>query len=228
MPNVIRIARGLGITAIIVIYVLLVHHVNASNPSTLQFNIIQSSALGALLALTPIFLLVVTYACKAKSRLISIGFLLVFFISSWLLWSFVKNHTGLVFWMLDVGLMLALLLTFGQTLLAGRKPLCVYFAEIINGGPLPPEHENYARKVTVAWVVFFSMIILVSTVLFFLAPLVIWSFFVNFLTLPLVALMFIGEFILRRSLLSDLPAGHVLDAVRAYLNKSAHTINQVP
>jgi len=71
-------------------------------------------------------------------------------------------------------------------------------------------------------VVFFAMIILASTLLFFLAPLVIWSFFVNFLTLPLVALMFIGEFLLRRRLLTDLPSGHVLDAVHAYLNKSAH------
>lgn len=222
MPNVIRIARGLGIGAIIVIYALLVHRVNASDPSTIQFGIIQSSALGALLALTPIFLLVITYAWKAKSCLASISSLLTFCIASWFLWSFVKHHIGLVFWMLDVGLMLALLMTFGQTLLSGRKPLCVHFAEIINGGPLPQEHESYARKVTVAWVVFFAMIILASTLLFFLAPLVIWSFFVNFLTLPLVALMFISEFLLRRRLLTDLPSGHVLDAVRAYLNKSAH------
>ncbi|MES2579576.1 MAG: hypothetical protein V4552_03445 [Pseudomonadota bacterium] len=222
MPNVIRIARGLGIAIIVVIYAVLVHHVNASDPSAVQFGIIQSSALGALLALTPIFLLVITYAWKAKSRLASISSLLIFSVTSWLLWSFVKHHIGLVFWMLDVGLMLALLMTFGQTLLSDRKPLCVHFAEIINGGSLPPEHENYARKVTVAWVVFFAMIILASTLLFFLAPLVIWSFFVNFLTLPLVALMFIGEFMLRRRLLSNLPTGHVLDAVRAYLNKSAH------
>ncbi len=223
MPNVIRIARWSGITAIIVIYALLVHHVNAlGQSSAIQFGIIQANSLGALLALTPILLLVITYAYKVKSRLIGIGLVLIFSISCWLLWSFVKHHTGLVFWMLDVGLMLALLMTFGQTLLSGRKPLCVHFAEIINGGPLPQEHENYARKVTVAWVVFFAMIILVSTLLFFLAPLVTWSFFVNFLTLPLVALMFAGEFIMRRRLLTDLPSGHALDAVRAYLNKSAH------
>jgi uncharacterized membrane protein len=222
MPNVIRIARGLVITVIVVIYAALVHRVNASAPGTVLFGIIQSSALGALLALTPIFLLVSTFAWKAKSRLAGISSLLILCVTSWLFWSFVKHHNGLVFWMLDIGLMLALLMTFGQTLLSGRKPLCVHFAEIINGGALPPEHEDYARKVTIAWVVFFAMIILASTLLFFLAPLVIWSFFVNFLTLPLVALMFIGEFLVRQRLLKDLPTGHVLDAVRAYLNKSAH------
>ena len=119
--------------------------------------------------------------------------------------------------------MLLLLTTFARTLLPGRKPLCVHFAEIINGGDLPIAHECYAYKVTIAWVIFFAVIILASTVLFFFAPLATWSFFVNFLTLPLVALMFIAEFLVRRQVLTDLPAGNVLDAVRAYLNsKRAH------
>jgi len=38
-----------------------------------------------------------------------------------------------------------------------------------------------------------------------------------------VALMFIVEFLVRRQVLTDLPEGNVLDAVRAYLNsKNAH------
>ena len=212
MPKAIRIARGLGVTVVIVMYALLVHHVNTSG---------QPSMLGAALALAPIFVLVITYAWKAKSRLVSLCLLLILIAASWLLWPFIKQHTGLVFWMLDVGLMLALSMSFGLTLLPGRKPLCVHFAEIINGGTLPPAHESYARNVTIAWVVFFAIIGIISTLLFFLAPLPVWSFFVNFLTLPLVALMFLGEFILRRRLLTDLPTGHVLDAVHAYLDKSA-------
>lgn len=212
MPKSIRIARGLGITAAIVIYAALVHHVNTLG---------QASTLGAILALVPIFLLVITYAWKAKSRLASTCSLLILFATSWLVWPYIKQHTGLVFWMLDAGLMLALLMTFGQTLLPKRKPLCVHFAEIINGGVLPAEHESYARKVTVAWVLFFAIIIIISTLLFFLAPLAIWSFFVNFLTLPLVGLMFAGEFLFRQRLLTDLPTGHVTDAVRAYIKNSA-------
>jgi uncharacterized membrane protein len=165
--------------------------------------------------------LVITYAWKAESRLASTFSLLVLFATAWLAWPLIKQHTGLVFWMLDIGLMLTLAMTFGLTLLSGRKPLCVHFAEIINGGTLPPAHEIYARNVTIAWVIFFISIAIISTLLFFLAPLAVWSFFVNFLTLPLVALMFLGEFMLRRRLLTDLPTGHVLDAVHAYLDKSA-------
>jgi uncharacterized membrane protein len=206
------IARGFCIALIILIYAILVHHVNASG---------QASSLGAMLALAPVLLLVITLAGNASSRFAGAGLLLVSAVLSWLAWPAIKQYTGLVFWMQDIGLMLVLLITFGRTLLAGRKPLCVHFAEMINGGALPPEHERYARRVTVAWVIFFALMLLTSTLLFFLASLATWSIFVNFLTLPLVALMFVLEFMVRRRVLMALPSGHILDAVRAYLRNSA-------
>ena len=214
MPNVIKIARVLGIAAVLLIYALLVHHVNTSD---------QASALGAMVALAPILLLIITYALNTKSRLAGICTLLIFFAIAWATWPLIKTHTGLIFWMLDIGLMSALLMTFAQSLFFGRKPLCVHFAEIINGGALPPDHESYARKVTVAWAVFFAAMIITSTLLFFFSSLAIWSFFVNFLTLPLVAVMFVAEFMLRKRLLADLPTSHVLDAVQAYLNNAKRT-----
>ncbi|MDO9364878.1 MAG: hypothetical protein Q8K83_09015 [Methylotenera sp.] len=212
MLEAMRIARGLSIAVMIVTYAVLVHHVNASG---------QASTLGAALALVPIFLLIITVAVKATSRVAGVGLLLISGIASWLAWPFIKQHTGFVFWMQDIGLLLVLLVTFGWTLQKDRKPLCVHFAEMINGGALPAEHERYAHKVTVAWVAFFAMMMMTSTLLFFMAPLATWSIFVNFLTLPLVALMFMVEFMVRRRVLVDLPTGHILDAVRAYLNNSA-------
>lgn len=206
------IARGFCIALIILTYAILVHHVNASG---------QASALGAILALAPLLLLAITLAGNASSRLAGASLLLVSAVLSWLAWPAIKQHTGLIFWMQDIGLMLVLMITFGRTLLAGRKPLCVHFAEMINGGTLPPEHERYAHRVTVAWVIFFALMMLTSTLLFFLAPLATWSIFVNFLTLPLVALMFVLEFMMRRRVLAALPSGHILDAVRAYLRNSA-------
>ncbi|MGZ8261923.1 MAG: hypothetical protein ACXWTU_03055 [Methylotenera sp.] len=212
MPEAMRIARGLSIAVMIVTYAVLVHYVNASG---------QASMLGAILALAPIFLLTASVAWQAKSRIAGTGLLLISCIAFWLAWPFVRQHTGLIFWMQDVGLMLVLLVTFGRTLQEDRKPLCVHFAEMVNGGVLPAEHERYAHKVTVAWVAFFAMMIITSTLLFFLAPLATWSIFVNFLTLPLVGLMFIAEFMVRRRVLIDFPGGNILDAVRAYVNNSA-------
>lgn len=212
MHEAMRIARGLSIAVMIVTYAVLVHYVNASG---------QASMLGAILALAPIFLLTTTVAWQAKSRMAGTGLLLISCLAIWLAWPFVRQHTGLIFWTQDVGLMLVLLVTFGRTLQEDRKPLCVHFAEMVNGGVLPAEHERYAHKVTVAWVAFFAMMIITSTLLFFLAPLATWSIFVNFFTLPLVGLMFIAEFMVRRRVLIDFPCGNILDAVRAYVNNSA-------
>ena len=214
MLKALKVMRGVGVVLIIVIYALLVHHVNKSG---------QASLLGALLALAPLFLITLTFAIKVSSKILGAGLILLFILSSWLLLPLIKQHTGLLFWLQDIGLMLVLFITFARTLVQGRKPLCVQFAEIINGGTLPTDHERYAYHVTIAWAAFFAMIMLISTLLFFFAPLTTWSFFVNFLTLPLVALMFIVEFIVRKQVLTDLPTGNVLDAVRAYMNsKQAH------
>lgn len=214
MLRVLKVVRGVGIVMIIVAYAMLVHHVNTSG---------QSGMLGALLALAPLLLITLTFALKATSKIFGMSFTLLFLVSSWLALPLIEQHTASIFWLQDIGLMLILLVTFARTLFSGRKALCVHFAELINGGALPIAHERYAYKVTIAWVIFFATMMLASSLLFFLAPLANWSFFVNFLTLPLVALMFIVEFLVRRQVLTDLPEGNVLDAVRAYLNsKNAH------
>lgn len=214
MLKAFKVMRGLAIALLIVTYAVLVHHVNTQGNSTL---------LGALLALAPLFLIVLAFALKATSKLLGVSLILIFLTASWWALPLIKPHTGLIFWLQDIGLMLMLLITFARTLFAGRKPLCVSFAEAIQGGTLPLSHEQYARKVTITWVIFFAMIMLISTLLFYFASLASWSFFVNFLTLPLVALMFIAEFAVRKHVLTDLPSGNVLDAVRAYLDsKHAH------
>lgn len=209
MLKAFKVARGIAIALIIVFYALLVHYANTLGHPTL---------LGAVLALLPLLLIAFLYAVKMDSKLLGLSFILLLLVVSWWALPLIELHTGLIFWLQDIGLMLMLLITFARTLLAGRKPLCVSFAEIINGGPLPANHERYAHKVTIAWVIFFGLIIFTSTLLFFFAPLATWSFFVNFLTLPLVAMMFVAEFLVRRRVLTDLPTGNVLDAVRAYLD----------
>jgi uncharacterized membrane protein len=208
-----KIFRGILAVVLFVLYALLVHHVNATG---------QISSLGAALALFPIFLMLLAYASKSHS-LKGLILILASIAAAWALWPFIMRNTSYIFWLLDVGLMTVLLITFARTLKPGRKPLCVSFAEIINQGPLPPAHEIYARRVTIAWVLFFAMIIVVSTGLFFFAPLATWSIFVNFVTLPLVGLMFVAEYLVRRQVLTNLPEGTVLDAVRTYMHHQSST-----
>lgn len=211
-------ARITGIAALIIIYAVLVHYVNATG---------QATALGAVLAITPILLIGLTMAYNHSSRLAGLVLLAITLAAGWAGWSLIRDHSAYIFWLEDTSVMLILLATFGRTLLHNRTPLCVTFARMVHG-PLLPAHEHYARQVTVAWVIFFGLMATTSTLLFFLAPLASWSIFANFLTLPLVALMFIAEFIVRHQVLTDLPPGHILDAVRAYLQSQAGAKSSSP
>jgi uncharacterized membrane protein len=102
----------------------------------------------------------------------------------------------------------------------GRVALCTQLADQVHG-PLSPEELCYTRQVTAAWALFFCVVALVSLCLFAFAPLAIWSIFANFCVLPLIVLMFIGEFLVRRRLLPQVARRGILAAVRVYFAKSA-------
>ncbi|MDE8346024.1 MAG: hypothetical protein POH28_07620 [Acidocella sp.] len=98
----------------------------------------------------------------------------------------------------------ALFLSFALTLRPGREPMICAMARRMQG-PLSAEVATYTKKVTIFWTGFFAAQLVISVLLFFAAPLVVWSFFVNILDLPLVALMFAGEDAVRLRCLRDPP-----------------------
>jgi len=206
-----RIARWLGIAGLLIGYPLLAHYTNESA---------HSGSLGAVVAIAPVLLIALLLAWHSPRRSVMLGALVLSCVALSAAWPALEKHFGLVYWLQHMGMQLVLLMTFGRTLIAGRQPLCTRFAEALHG-PLTPRHETYARQVTVAWTLFFAAMALASTLLFFLAPLAAWSVFANFLTLPLVALMFVAEYLVRRSVLPDVEPGNILDALRAYRNTSA-------
>ena len=206
-----RILPWLGIAALVIGYPLLAHYTNESA---------HSGNLGALVAIAPVVLIALVLAWNSPQRFIMLGVLVLSCVALWAGWSALEQHFGLVYWLQNVGFQLILFMTFGRTLIAGRQPLCTRFAEAVHA-PLTPQHEIYARQVTVAWTLFFAAMALVSTGLFFLAPLATWSVFANILTLPLVVLMFIAEYWVRRWALPDMRHTHILDAVRAFRNTPA-------
>ena len=206
-----RIVPWLGIAALLVGYPLLAHYTNESA---------HDGSLGALVAIAPVVLIALVLAWRSPRRLTMLGVLVLLGIALWAGWPALENHFGLVYWLQHVGMQLILFMTFGRTLIAGRQPLCTRFARAVHA-VVTPQHEIYARQVTLAWTLFFVAMALASTLLFFLAPLATWSVFANFLTLPLVALMFVGEYWVRRWALPDMRHMHILDAVRAFRNTPA-------
>jgi len=206
-----RIMRWLGIAVLVIGYPLLAHYTNESG---------RSGNLGAVVAIAPVVLIALVLAWRSPQRFIMLGVLVLLCVAMWAGWPTLEHHFGLVYWLQNVGMQLILFMTFGRTLIAGRQPLCTRFAEVVHA-PLTQQHEIYARQVTVAWTLFFAVMALASTLLFFLAPLATWSVFANFLTLPLVALMFVAEYWVRRWVLPDMQHTQILDAVRAFRNTSA-------
>jgi len=98
----------------------------------------------------------------------------------------------------------SLFLTFAMTLRSGRDPLICAMARRLHGS-IPEELEVYTRRVTIAWSCFFASQLVTSITLFVFAPLIVWSFFVNILDLPLVAGMFATEYMVRIRVLRNPP-----------------------
>lgn len=205
--------RGLGIAVLVLGYSLLAHYTNQSA---------DRAQLGALVALAPAFLIALLLAWRSPHRITMLALLGVAAVLLAWQWSALTRHVGLVYWLQYTSMQLVLFIMFARTLVGARKPLCTHFAELVHA-PLSPAHVVYARQVTVAWSAFFAGMTLVSTTLFFFAPIAIWSIFANFMTWPLVALMFVVEYWVRRWLLPEMRHSHILDAVRAYRNASART-----
>lgn len=212
MPEIIRIARWLGIAALIMTYPTLMYFANTS---------ILPGVFGAILALMPVSAISLALAWRSRQRVWWLALLGLTGAAAWSIWPVIEHHSGLIFWIQHAGIQLILLITFGRSLLAGREPLCTQFATIMQG-PLTPKQQYYTFQVTRIWTLFFALMVITSTMLFFLAPLAVWSFFANFFTLPLVALIFIIEYWVRKRVFPDMPHGHILDAVKTYLHTSTH------
>ena len=125
-----------------------------------------------------------------------------------------------------VGMFLALAAWFGLTLRPGRQALVTRFALLMEE-KLSPVGIAYTRRVTLAWSLFCGAIAATSVLLFFRAPLELWSLYANVLTLPLVGAMFLVEGSIRTRACPELARGGVLRgvlrSVRAYWESGART-----
>ena len=103
------------------------------------------------------------------------------------------------------GLYAGLLASFALTLRRGKTPLITAMAYQLHGPDIPAELVVYTRRATVAWSCFFAAQLTTSILLFCLAPLTAWSFFVNVLDIPLVVTMYAAEYAVRIRVLRDPP-----------------------
>jgi uncharacterized membrane protein len=134
-------------------------------------------------------------------------------------WPVLDKNFALVYLLQEGGFYSIMAASFGQSLLGNHVSLCTQLADKVHG-PLTPQELTYTRRVTAAWAIFFLSVTAITVGLFVYAPLRIWSLFANFCAVPLIGLMFVAEYAVRRRVLPQAPRRGILAAVRVYFASS--------
>jgi uncharacterized membrane protein len=134
-------------------------------------------------------------------------------------WPVLEKNFPVVYLLQEGGFYSLMALSFGLSLRKGRVSLCTQLADKVHG-PLNSQELIYTRRVTAAWALFFLSITAVTVCLFMLAPLRVWSFFANFCVVPLIGLMFVVEYAIRRRVLPHVSRRGMFAAIRVYFASS--------
>jgi len=134
-------------------------------------------------------------------------------------WPLFAQNFSIVYLIQQLGFYSIMAFTFGRSLRKGRVPLCTELADRVHG-PLTALELRYTRNVTLAWVIFFLLNLVANFLLFEFAPLRVWSLFVNFCSLPLILLMFVAEYAVRRRVLPQVPRSGLIATLRVYFADS--------
>lgn len=125
----------------------------------------------------------------------------VFVLTCFALWRYrlaFMAHYSWAFLLEDVGVLSLLCLLFARTLRASQTPLISRLSVLVHGG-LTPLLAHYTRRVTQLWAALFGLMAIVSVALFLGAGPAVWAFYANVLTWPIMVIVFVGEYVVRRS-----------------------------
>lgn len=131
-------------------------------------------------------------------------------------WEFIRSHYSWSNLVQQAGVYGLVAASFLRSLSPGVLPLCTQLAQRLHG-PLTAAEVDYMRKATLAWALFYLLLTFAIVVLFFATSPRVWSFFVNFATFGLIALMFLIEHLIRRRVAPDSRRGSTLTALRQFL-----------
>jgi uncharacterized membrane protein len=205
--------RRLQLAAVVVFFIAysVLSHYSNLNP--------QAHDLRTLLALAPMLTLGLVLLWRGSGALMA---LLAAAAAAYLLrtfWPLFAQNFSIVYLVQQAGFYSIMAFTFGRSLRRGRVPLCTQLADRIHG-PLSALELRYTRNVTIAWGIFFLLNLVATFLLYRFAPLRIWSLFVNFCSLPLILLMFVAEYLVRRRVLPQVQRSGLIATLRVYFADS--------
>ena len=174
-----------------------------------------SPTVGALLSLIPLAILALWALRRAQHRATALAIFGIAVVAVAFSWSALERHFPSLFFVERAGANLILAIVFGRTLAPGHEPLVSRFARLIHGS-IPTEVEQYTRKVTFAWTLFFATLFVLSCVLYFGHFLAAWSVLANIMSPFLIAAMFIVEYAVRLRALPNWKQVGILGGIRAF------------
>jgi uncharacterized membrane protein len=195
------------LAAIIIAYAALAHYSNEEP---------QARGLGAALSVGPVLLIALFLAWLWLPRFVAAVATLATLAAlvSW--WPAIKRNYEWADLAQQCGIYALVAWGFARTLLGGRVPTCAQIAMRLHG-PLDAAESAYLRAATLAWAGFYLILSVLILVLYFIAPLSVWSLFVNFVTFGLIALMALVDHTIRQRVLPPRHSGGLLTALRQAL-----------
>lgn len=213
-------AWELPATAILLVSWAVAAHVGSSGAGSADVNVI--------VALLPLLAAWTVVSWQARNRWLFVLAMAGAALLLMVFWPNLRQNVPFLYYLQHMGSHMALATLFGRTLWRPGDALITSMARFLDGGTMSARKQRYTRQVTMAWTTFFIVNALVSTLLFLFAPVAVWSVHANLLTGPLVALMFLGESLVRMRLLPAHERPRLADVVRAYRQRSAARRNAAP
>ncbi len=207
--TLVRAVRWTAIAAGAIAYPLLAYFSAATSAAT------TVPSLGVAVSLTPPLAILIWLTWRSAGRLATLLLCAVACALLWWFWEALERNFGWVYFIQHAGINVMLAALFGLSLARGRQPLCTRFAEAVRGS-LVPDVVRYTRQVTLAWMLFFLVVGLVSSILFWSCSIEAWSTFANFLSPPLIALMFVAEYLVRLRKLPHLERHSIMKSILAF------------
>ena len=106
---------------------------------------------------------------------------------------------------------------FGRSLMPGRVALISQLANAYHG-ELPPSLALYTRRLTMVWTVYFTLFGLSVFYLGFISSESGWSFYINLCNYMIIALLMVGEYLIRIYRFRDLQHPSFIGFIRLLNN----------
>ena len=181
------------------------------------------SSWGVALALAPLSLVAVLGLWRMPQRWLAAGLACALLGLLVWAWPFLTHRIATLYFLEHTGVYTLLATVFARTLTGPGESLVTQMARRVHGGVLSDHQRRYTRQVTLAWSLFFAAMVLVSVGLFIWGPLKVWSAYATLLGGPLIGVMFVGEWLVRRWALPNEVRATLKEMVGAWRSQSSDT-----